>query len=330
VELQPLRQKQIIRSDQSGLADMKTSPAELTTRLNYRQLQQFWAVARAGSIQRASAPLDLAPQTLSGQIASLEASLGVPLFQRVGRRLELTETGRMVSRYADQIFALGRELEDALRSGGQRTLPFRVGISEVVPKSLAYRLLAPALALGEPIRLVCREDKLGRLLAELAIHRLDLVLTDRPLPADTDIRAHAHRLGECGTVLLATPEIAARLRPGFPASLDGAPLLAPGEDIAMRARLLRWFDEQRVRPRIVGEFDDSALMKAFGAGGAGLVVAPDVVAAEVCRHYGLEVVGYANGVSERFYAITAQRRMSHPAVRAIHEQARGLLSQAAS
>lgn len=292
-------------------------------KLNYKQLHQFWTAAKAGSLKRASEQLHLTPQTLSGQIAALEESLGTLLFQRVGRRLELTETGRLVRSYADEIFEIGRELEDALRSGAAgRAPPFRVGITEVVPKSLAYQLLAPALALPDPVRMICREDKLPRLLAELMLHRLDLVLTDRPLASDAEIKAFSHKLGECGSSFLALPELAARYRPRFPHSLHGAPLLAPSEDTAVRPRLMRWFDSLRIQPQIVGEFDDSALMKAFGAAGAGIFVVPTAVADDVQRVYGVEVVGSTADVAERFYAISIQRRITHPAVRAITETAR--------
>lgn len=293
-------------------------------KLNYKQLQQFWTVAKAGSIKRASEQLHLTPQTLSGQIAALEESVGALLFKRAGRRLELTETGRLVRSYADEIFEIGGELEDALRSGKGvgRAPPFRVGITEVVPKSLAYQLLAPALTLPDAVRIVCREDKLGRLLAELMLHKLDLVLTDRPLSGDAEIKAFSHKLGECGSAFLATPALAARYRPGFPNSLVDAPLLAPGEDAAVRPRLMRWFEDLRIQPRIVGEFDDSALMKAFGAGGVGIFVVPTAVADEVQRIYGVELVGRTDDIPERFYAISIQRRITHPAVRAIGEMAR--------
>lgn len=300
-------------------------------KLNYKQLQQFWTVAKAGSIKRASEQLHLSPQTLSGQLAALEENVGALLFQRAGRRLELTETGRLVRSYADEIFEIGRELEDALRSGAAGRAPaFRVGITEVVPKSLAYQLLAPALALADPVRMICKEDKLPRLLSELMLHRLDLVLTDRPLAGDAEIKAFSHKLGECGSAFLAVPELAARYRAGFPQSLTGAPLLAPSEDTAMRPRLMRWFDGLRIQPQIVGEFDDSALMKAFGAAGVGIFVVPMAVADEVRRVYAVELLGTTDEVAERFYAISIQRRITHPAVRAITDAARTQLFAAAT
>ena len=292
-------------------------------RLNYKQLHHFWTVAKAGSIKRGSEQLHLTPQTLSGQIAALGETMGVRLFRRAGRRLELTEMGRTVLSYADEIFQVGGELEEVLR--GQpagRSLQFRVGVANVVPKSLAYRLLAPAMALAEPVRIVCREDKLERLLAELAIHRLDLVLADRPMPPEMNVKGYSHKLGECGIAFFARPELAARHRRGFPESLNGAPLLVPSEDTAVRGRLMRWFAARRIQPRIVGEFDDSALMKAFGHGGIGIFIAPTATLREVREQYGVQLVGQTDEVTERFFAISLQRRLTHPAVTAISEAAR--------
>jgi LysR family transcriptional activator of nhaA len=290
--------------------------------LNYKQLHYFWRVAKDGGITRASERLHLTPQTLSGQIALLENNLGTPLFKRVGRRLELTDTGRLALSYAEDIFRAGNELEQVLRASPEgRPLLLRVGIADVLPKSIAYHLLAPAMGLADPVRLVCREDKLPRLLAELAIHRLDLVLADSPMPADTEVKGYSHRLGECGVALLARPDLAAGLTGDFPACLDGAPLLIPGEGTAMRGRLLRWLADQDVHPRIVGEFDDSALMRAFGQNGGGVFPAPALIADEVCRQDGVRVVGQSEAVSERFHAISVERRVSHPAVLAILEAA---------
>lgn len=290
--------------------------------LNYKQLHYFWTVAKAGGVARASERLHLTHQTISGQIAILEDSLGLRLFRRVGRRLELTETGQLALSYADQIFQVGGELEELLRSQpAGRPFLFRVGIADVVPKAIAYHLLAPATQLPEPIRMICREDKLDNLLAELAIHRLDMVLADSPLPAQTNVKGYSHRLGDCGVNFFATPALAATQGGGFPANLDGAPMLVPGEGTAMRGGLLRWFDTQGIRPRIVGEFDDSALMKAFGGGGAGVFPAPSVIAGEVVRQYQVVDLGGTDAVQEHFYAISAERRLRHPAVVAIREAA---------
>ena len=286
--------------------------------INYKQLHYFWRVARDGGITRASERLHLTPQTLSGQISLLESNLGVSLFRRVGRRLELTDMGELALSYADDIFRTGGELEEVLRaSPSGRPVLFRVGLADVLPKSLAYRLLAPAMQLPEPVHLICREDKLPRLLAELAIHRLDLVLSDSPMPEAAEVKGYSHKLGECGVSLFATPRLAQRLQGDFPACLQGAPLLLPGEGTALRGRLQRWLAARDAHPRIVGEFDDSALMRAFGQAGSGVFPAPTLIAAEVCQQDGVEVIGEAEGLLESFYAISVERRLTHPAVLAI-------------
>jgi LysR family transcriptional activator of nhaA len=290
--------------------------------LNYKQLHYFWQVARAGSIARASEQLDLTPQTLSGQIGLLEASLEASLFRRVGRGLELTETGRLALSYADEIFEIGSEMEQALSGGTVRQVTqFRVGIADVMPKSIVYRLLAPAMTLNVPIKIVCREDKLEKLLGDLAIHRLDLVLSDRPMPAEMDIKGINHKLGECGVSFFATPVLAKKYSVNFPASLNHAPLLVPSLDTAMRGRLMRWFDSQRLRPQIVGEFDDSALMKAFGQAGIGIFTAPSVIADEISQQYGVVVLGQIDEVLDFYYAISVDRKFDHPAVLAVRETA---------
>ena len=290
--------------------------------LNYKQLNYFWQVARAGSIARASEQLDLTPQTLSGQIGLLEASLEASLFRRVGRGLELTETGRLALSYADEIFEIGAEMEQALSGGTvKQVATFRVGIADVMPKSIVYRLLAPAMSLNEPIKIICREDKLDKLLGDLAIHRLDLVLSDRPMPAEMDIKGLNHKLGECGVSFFAAPALAEKYGANFPASLNHAPLLVPSLDTAMRGRLMRWFDSQRLRPQIVGEFDDSALMKAFGQAGIGIFTAPSVIADEITQQYGVVVLGRIDEVLDFYYAISVARKIDHPAVLAICETA---------
>jgi LysR family transcriptional activator of nhaA len=290
--------------------------------LNYKQLHYFWAVAKAGSIVRASERLHLTPQTLSGQIGLLEEALGVTLFLRVGRRLELTETGRLTLSYADEVFQIGGELEEALRSRPEsRSIQFRVGVDDAVPKSIAYRLLTPAMTLAQPVRIVCREDKLARLLVELAIQRLDLILADRPMPAGTNIKGYSHKLGDCGITFFAEPQLAAQFSEKWPDILDVAPLLIPGKEAAVRAPLMRWFDVHQFRPRIVGEFDDSALMQAFGQAGTGIFIAPSVMADEVRRAHGVIVIGETDEVTEQFYAISMERRLTHPAVVAINDAA---------
>lgn len=290
---------------------------------NYKQLHYFWAVAKTGSIVRACEQLNLTPQTISGQIGLLEKSLGVKLFRRAGRRLELTETGRLTLSYAEDIFQAGGELEEALRSHPEdRHILFRVGIADVVPKSIAYHLLAPAMALPAPVRIICKEDKLERLLAELAIQRLDLVIADSPMPAEIDVKGYSHKLGECGISFFATAKLAAVYGHDFPRGLHGAPMLIPGESSMVRGRLMRWFGEQQLQPRIVGEFDDSALMKAFGQSGIGVFIAPSVIADEVQHQYGVEVIGQTDEVNELFYAISVERRLNHPAVVAVTSAAR--------
>ena len=290
--------------------------------LNYKQLHHFWTAARAGGIVRGAERSGLAPQTVSGQIAALETELGVNLFKRQGRKLALTETGRMMLDYAEEIFRLGSELEEALRSrSAGRAMPFRVGVADVVPKAIAWLLLAPSMDLAEPMRIVCREGKFDALLGELAIHKLDVVLADSPLPPSMDVRGYSHALGTSTIGLYATPTLADALQGSFPACLDGAPLLLPGAEASVRTPLLRWLETERLRPRIVGEFDDSALMRAFAEAGAGLFPSASLVGEQLCRQAGMVHLGDARGVTETYYAISVERRLTHPAVRAISEGA---------
>ena len=291
--------------------------------LNFKHLRYFWMVAKTGSIARASEQLHLTPQSISGQLTTLEEALGVQLFQRAGRQLELTETGRRTLSYADEIFTLGDELVDMLREApAQRTLVFKVGIADVVTKSVAYRLVEPALRIDEPVRLVCREGPLDSLLAELAVHRLDMVIADRAMPASMSVRGYNHFLGESSMSVFAAPSLAATLTGDFPACLHNAPFLLPGVDVAIRPRLMQWFDEQRIRPRVIGEFDDGALLKAFGQAGAGVFVAPSAIADFVGVQYGVQMLGTIDSVREQLYAITTQRRLTHPAILAIRQVAR--------
>ncbi|MFD0950093.1 transcriptional activator NhaR [Paraperlucidibaca wandonensis] len=291
--------------------------------LNYKQLYYFWNITKAGSITRAAERLHLTPQTISGQLAELERSLGTDLFRRIGRRLELTSAGKLALSHADEIFQIGNELEQSLRHGaGSGEQSFRVGVADAVPKSLAYQLLAPALALAEPVRLICYEDKLERLFAELAIHQLDLVIADRPLPSELGVKGYNHTLGRCTIAFYGVPELAERYRPTFPRSLDGAPFLLPGDKAAVQAPLTRWFNEHQIRPHIIGKFDDGALMKAFGKAGAGIFPAPAILSDEIRGQYGVEVIGYAHEVMVRYYAISIERRLTHPAVVAVTEAAK--------
>jgi LysR family transcriptional activator of nhaA len=291
--------------------------------LNFKHLHYFLAVAKYGGVNRAAERLHLTPQTLSGQLSQFEQRLGTSLFHREGRRMELSATGKLALSYAEEIFQVGAELEALLRGGPEElAIPFRVGIADVVPKSIAHQLLAPVLSLADPIRLICREDRLERLLADLAIHRLDMVLADRPMPPGLDVKGHSHLLGECGVAFFAAPDLAARLGTDFPASLDGAPMLIPGEDSALRAPLMRWLERRELRPRVVAEFDDSALMKSFGQSGAGAFSAPAAMAMEIEARYGVVLLGQTEDMRERFFAISAERRLTHPAVVAVSETAR--------
>jgi LysR family transcriptional activator of nhaA len=291
--------------------------------LNYHHLLYFWTVARLGSVARATEELYLAQPTISAQIRALEESLGEKLFTRIGRNLALTEVGRTVFRYADEIFSLGRELSDTLkgRSVG-RPVRFVVGIADVVPKLIAHRLLEPALRLPDPVRMVCHEDKSERLLAELAVHGLDLVLTDAPIGPTVKVRAFNHLLGECGISIFGTAKLATTYRRRFPQSLDSAPFLFPTENTASRRALDQWFEAEKIHPLIMGEFEDNALLKVFGQSGMGLFAGPSVIETEIRRQYGVQVIGRIDAVRERFYAISVERKLKHPAVVAISESAR--------
>jgi len=273
--------------------------------LNYHHLLYFWTVVREGSVSAASRKLRLAQPTISEQIKALEESLEVQLFHRQGGKLVLTEAGSHVYRYADEIFTLGNELQESLSGRFTARVPkLVVGIADVVPKLIAQRLLEPALKLPEEVHLTCYEDRPERLLAELAVH------------------AFSHLLGECGVTFFAQPKVAERLRRHFPKSLEGVGLLMPTETTSMRRALMRWFEQEGVRPRIRGEFQDSALIKAFGQSGLGIFPAPSVIEDEVKSQYQVDVVGRVESVRERYYAITVERRMRHPAVVAISQAAR--------
>lgn len=291
--------------------------------LNYHHLHYFWLVAREGGLAQAGKILRLSPSTLSGQIHVLEAALGEELFSRSGRKLVLTDVGRVVYRYAEEIFALGNELQNALKGlpvGRPRTLV--VGIADVVPKMVAEHILSPAFQLPDPVQLVCREDKPERLLAELATGDLDVVILDSPVGPSLRVKVWNHLLGECGAVFFADGKLAKKYRKGFPRSLDGAPLLLPTENTALRRALDHFFSAQQIHPRIVGEFEDSALLKVFGQRGMGIFPASDVIAAEVQRQYQVTLVGRLPQVRERFYAVSVERKLKHPAVLAITEAAR--------
>ncbi|MCC6671137.1 MAG: transcriptional activator NhaR [Planctomycetes bacterium] len=286
--------------------------------LNYHHLRYFWVAAREGGIARASKLLHLSQPAISTQIKSLEHALGERLFVRAGRRLQLTEMGRLVQRYADEIFTLGRELLDTLKDRPTgRPLRFQVGIADAVPKQVAFHALEPALRMPEPVQLVCREDKPERLLAELSVFGLDLLISDVPLGPIGKVRAFHHRLGTTSLAVYGSPEVARRARTGFPRSLDGMPFLLPAEGTALRRSVEAWFEHGGLRPRVVGEFDDSAMLEAFARAGLGLLVAPANLEADLLAFYRLERVAEVPELEESLYAITVERRVKHPAVLAI-------------
>jgi LysR family transcriptional activator of nhaA len=297
--------------------------------LNYHHLLYFWLAAKKGGVTAAARQLRLAQPTISGQIRQLEESLGVKLFRRSGRQLELTEEGRKVYRYADEIFGLGQELMDAVRDQPVgRPLRLVVGVADVLPKLVVYQLLEPALRLPEPVQLVVREDQADRLLGELAVHAVDIVLADSPIGPNVSVRAFNHLLGESGVSFFASPKLEAKLaKKRFPQCLDGAPFLYPASHTVLRRSLDSWLDSRDVRPATVGEFDDSALIKAFGSAGAGVFVGPTAIEEDVRSQYGAVVVGRAEDLTERIYAISVERRIKHPGVVAISEAARRLLDR---
>ena len=292
-------------------------------KLNLKHLRYFWSVASHGSIARAAEALFVTPQTISGQISELEAQVGAKLFRREGRQLVLNETGRLVFSYADEMFRLGIELQDVF---GGRTpgtaITVKVGVAMVVPKLLAYRVLEPVLKMSEPVRLICHEAPLVDLLADLSVHKLDVVLADVPVNPALNIRAYNHSLGESGISFFAVPEQAKVLCAGFPDSLDGSPMLMPGGGSSLRRSLEGWFERHKLEPLVVAEFEDRALMKAFGERGSGVFTSPTAVEQDVLDKYGVEVIGRTQEIKEHFYLISPERRIKHPAVTAITESAR--------
>jgi len=296
--------------------------------MNFKHLHYFWVAAKAGGVVRAGEQLHTTPQTLSAQIKLLEDRLGRRLFRKSGRKLELTDDGRVALRYADEIFALGGELETALREKRgtrEQQLELRVGLEDVVAKSVAYKLLEPALNIDEPLRLICIEGNFNDLMAQLALHRIDLVLADEPLTRKLSVKAFNHKLGSSTVSFFAAPELAARLRQPFPRCLDGAPMLVPGGSSSVRPQFDAWLERHHLHPRVVGEFSDGALMKAFGRQGRGVFLSPSVVEEETVSQYGVQIIGRSDEISDDFYAITAERRITHPGVAAITQAARSEL-----
>lgn len=294
--------------------------------LNYNHLLYFHTVAREGSIARAAEALHLTPQTISGQLKSLEQAVGAPLFERAGRGLVLSETGQMVNQYAERIFSVGAELALWVRRRGAAPLDtLNVGVVDSIPKLVAHGVLQAGLELESPVRLVCREGSLPDLLAELAVHRLDLVLSDRPIPAGVKVRAFNHLLGESPVSFYGRDDLARRYEPGFPASLDGAPVLLPLAGSAQRASLDGWFHEIGVTPKIVAEFDDSALLKAFGEAGSGIFPAPNAIDRQLRQTYHVRRIGPAGDTKETYYAISPERVLRQASVRHVTERARDRL-----
>ncbi len=291
--------------------------------LNYGHLRYFWAVARHGSLLKASRELHLTPQTISSQLRILEENLGENLFDRVGRRLVLTEAGRVALRFADEIFSLGQELTNTF-AGRQigHTRRLVIGVANVLPKLVAERLISPALQLDEPVRVLCREAGVDSLLAEMALNRVDVVLTDTPTPPGVKIHAFNHLLGSCGVVFVASAELMHRYQKGFPYSLHAAPFLLPTEDTTLRHSLDQWFSKHEILPKIVGEFQNSALLKAFGQTATGIFAIPSVIEDEVIRQYMVATLGRTNEITEKFYAITTEKRIRHSAIAAICNNAR--------
>ncbi|MBK6516642.1 MAG: transcriptional activator NhaR [Polyangiaceae bacterium] len=295
--------------------------------LNYHHLLYFWTVAREGGLAPAAKKLRLSPPTVSAQVNALERAMGEELFEKQGRRLVLTEVGKTVYRYADEIFALGRELVEAVKHRpAARPLRLAVGIVDAVPKLIARRMLAAALELTPPAVVVCREDHADRLIADLALHDLDVVLSDAPAPPSPSVKVFSHLLGQSDVGLYAAESLVTRYKAGFPRSLDGAPMLMPAGSTTLRRALDAWLDDVGVRPTIVGEFDDSALIKAFAYEGLGIFAAPVVLQREIRRQYGVRRVGACKGVRERYYAISAERKLTHPAVLAISRRAKDEMS----
>jgi LysR family transcriptional activator of nhaA len=291
--------------------------------LNYRHLYYFWIVAKEGSITRAAERLDVAVQTISAQLSLLEQAMGKALLAPQGRRLVLTEAGRVALAYADQIFLLGEQMQEVLSEADiGHTMRLTVGLSDSLPKLIASRLLEAALHLPERVKLVCHEDDFESLLGDLSVHKLDVVLTDRPIPSGTTLRAFSHLLGESEIALFAVPKLAERYRPDFPASLHGAPLLLPTRNHVIRGRLDHWFEVKEVRPDVVGEFDDNALLNTFGRNGMGLFPAPSALAKDVKEQFGAVPVGDMQ-VREQFYVISNERKIKHPAVEAILSEVHG-------
>lgn len=291
--------------------------------LNYHHLLYFWTVVQEGGVSKAAAKLRLSQPTISAQVRLLEESLGERLLQRQGRTLTLTESGRVVHRHADEIFGIGRELVETLRGRPTgRPLQLAIGVANAVPKLIVCHLLRPMAHLPVSLHLVCREDSVEQLVAQLALHALDLVIADSPAPPHLRVKVFNHLLGESDTAFFAPVALASRLRRRFPESLQEVPMVLPSIDTAVRRGLNGWFDKVGLRPRIVAEFEDTALMKAFAHDTGAVFPAPVVIAKDIGRVYGVRAIGLTGSVREHYYAISAERRLKHPGVLAITDAAR--------
>ncbi|NNE37476.1 MAG: transcriptional activator NhaR [Gammaproteobacteria bacterium] len=294
--------------------------------MNYKHLYYFYVVAREGSLLRASDRLNLTPQTVSGQLKVFEETIGNKLFRKSGRKLVLTDQGNKVLDYAEDIFSIGQQLENALHTGvTDKPSEFRVGVADVIPKSIAFKFLLPTLSSGESTKLVCHEFDLVKLMAELAVHELDMVIADCPMPANIDVRAYNHVLGSSDIEFFAAPGLIAKLKGEFPRCMDRHPLLLPGPSAAIRQPVLGWLEYNSIFPVIIGEFDDTALLKAFGSEGIGIFFAPSVIGNEICRQFNVQSIGITSEVKQDFYAISVERKISHSSVKIVTESARDIL-----
>lgn len=295
----------------------------MSENLNYKHLHYFWVVATEGSIAKAAEKLFITPQTISGQLSMLESRIGQPLFDRVGRRLRLTETGRLVLRYSDEIFELGKELSDVLRGAPLvGTSEFIISAASALPKTIVYKIIEPALNLSKEVSLVCKEGPVETILAELAIHEVDMVLTDTPLSSNFSVRAYNHYLGQSGLTFFAARNVEAQLSGAFPECLHQAPILLPTKQYAIRQAFDKWSNDNGIFPTIRGQYDDSALMKSFGQAGFGVFFMPTIIEDEVCDSFQVEIVGRMPDIKQKFYAISAERKVTHPAVAAVCNSAR--------
>jgi len=290
--------------------------------LNYHHLLYFWTVAKEGGVSKAAAKLHLAQPTLSSQIKKLESQLGTPLLEKSGRSVQLTEVGQTVFGYAEEIFGLGKELVDVVhnRMPEDRSV-LTVGVPDVLPKLVVYQLLQPALAQDPKLQLVCYEGKLRDLLSELAMHQLDVVIADNPLTPDTNIRAFNHLLGECGISIFGDQHLHKKYVKNFPQSLNAAPMLLPTQNTVLRRQMEQWFDAMDIYPDVRHEFEDSAILKVFGQEGHGLFAGPTAIEKQICQQYSVKPLGHVEEIKERFYAISIERRIKHPAVLSISDAA---------